>query len=866
MKVSGNTVTGQVYSLQKAADSQIFSNCENADRTTVNGYYQPQFGFTADLGGQYIENTDNGDEHCYREGDNIYVMFPSGDTKELDLAKLVNISKYSGQDLGQVITCKDESGKTVQVTDNKVSLSDAGKYIVTYSVTDTVFFDKDGKQITNTLKYSWDVTLNVSLKDTSVPDARFEFNATKQKMGYYLKSSLFDSSVYQYLPFLAGLKIYDYNGKTEYLRFDGDNNYAKVAQITVTNKYSGNDALVEVKLTDGGIITMQFLARADSGGGSTYTGSIKTSNNVIYFVNDGTTSKKDSTTTDAYWYVDYYKFTGNNGVTVQSGQQTFNSTGSSASTPSGIFNTTIKYTVTYDANGGKCGQTTGYATSASTAVTLPTPTRGGYIFAGWYTASTGGTRVGGAQEAYTPSANITLYAQWGKPCTVTYDANSGSCDTASAKYTGEALTLPAATREGYWFIGWYDAANGGNKIGDAGAKYNPTSEITLYAHWQKAIKYTVTYNANGGSCGTSSATYQGSALTLPTPTRTGYTFNGWYTAASGGSKIGAAGASYTPSADITVYAQWTQNEYTITVSTNNATVTGVTNGQKAHYGDNMSVTVSFSKNNSKSLTVKDENGTTILSKSSDGTHSFTMPASNVTISASSSGSCVTPDTLVTLADGTQKRIDELTHNDVLKVWDFEKGEYSDAPIAVIRNHGVENNTIVTLKFSDGTVTKVGNEHGYYDKNLRKFVAINGSNASKYIGHSFVKAIGEEYETVVLEDVVVEETKTEVWSLLTVGHYNFITDGIFSISSSIRGIEYLSPFEHNEKMRIDAEKKQQDIEKYGLYTYEDFDGILTKEQFDALNMSQIKVSVEKGIITWDDLMSVIEIEVFSPEGI
>ena len=103
-------------------------------------------------------------------------------------------------------------------------------------------------------------------------------------------------------------------------------------------------------------------------------------------------------------------------------------------------------------------------------------------------------------------------------------------------------------------------------------------------------------------------------------------------------------------------------------------------------------------------------------------------------------------------------------------------------------------------------------------------------------------------------------------MLTAGHYNFITDGIFSISSSVRGLEYLSPFEHDDSLKIDEAKKQQDIEKYGLYTYEDFDGILTKEQFDALNMSQIKVSVGKGIITWEDLMYIIEIEVFSPEGI
>ncbi len=275
--------------------------------------------------------------------------------------------------------------------------------------------------------------------------------------------------------------------------------------------------------------------------------------------------------------------------------------------------------------------------------------------------------------------------------------------------------------------------------------------------------------------------------------------------------------------------------------------------------------------NNKPTATSSQNKCTITSVSYKGNNGSTVTNdTDVTVTwalgSSSGGGCVTPDTLVTLSDGSQKRIDELTHSDTLKVWDFEKGEYTTAPIAVIRNHGLENNTVVTLEFSDGTVTKVVNEHGYYNKDLKKFVAINANDAQAYIGHSFVKEADGSYETVVLENVTVEENEIEAWSLLTAGHYNFITDGIFSISSSVRGLEYLSPFEHNDSMQIDEIKKQQDVERYGMYTYEDFEGILTKEQFDALNMSQIKVSVGKGIITWEDLMYIIEIEVFSPEGI
>ena len=839
VEISG--VSGTVYSLKNATESQIYSDYANADKSTENGLYQPQFKYDSTLGNQYV--AEGGDEHCFREGDTIKVMFPSGDTKELDLAALVNIAKYSGQDLGLVITVKDSSGNDVTVTNGKITLSAIEEYTVTYTVIDTLFYDKDGNKVEDAdpHSYSWDVTISVSLKDTAVPDAYFAFDTTKQKMGYYKPTF---GNVIQYIPFLAGLKIYDYNGQTAYLRFDGDADFNKVASIEVTNKYSGNDALVVVKLTDGGVITLQLLARADSGGGSDYTGKIQTKNNIIYFVNNTGTSNKESTTTAAYWYVDYYKFTGNNGVAIQSAQQTFNSTGSSASTPSGSFSTTIKYTVTYDANEGNCGQATGYATSASEAVTLPTPTRSGYIFAGWYTAASGGTRVGGAGESYTPSADITLYAQWGKPCTVTYNANGGSCGTASEKYSGTALTLPTPTRDGYWFIGWYDAAEGGNKIGDAGTTYNPSGEITLYAHWQEKIEYTVNYNANGGTCGTESATYQGTALTLPTATKVGSKFLGW----SDGTKTYVAGESYTPSANVTLTAQWEKIAYTITVSTSNATVSGVTNGQTAYYGDTITFTVSYSKNSNKTTTVTDGNGNPVTTT---GSYTFTMPASDVTISASSKDSCVTGDTLVTLADGTQKRIDEVTFADKLLVWDFDKGVYTFANASIIENHGYDTNTVIELTFEDGTTIKVVNVHGFFDADLNKWVDIDAENAQSYIGHSFTQINGDTYKTVKLVSATVTTEYIEAWSILSADYYNCVLEGLFSITPP--ATEQLAFFEIGADMKYDAEAKQADIETYGLYTYEEFAHLLTEEQFEALNIAEIKVAVGKGLITYDEIL-------------
>ena len=396
------------------------------------------------------------------------------------------------------------------------------------------------------------------------------------------------------------------------------------------------------------------------------------------------------------------------------------------------------YIVSYDANGGSCAT----ASENASSVALPTPTRDGYTFNGWYTAATGGTLVGAAGDSYAPSADITLYAQWtenavdpgdcktyvlwhnasdapqngieqssrftfaeslkgsnglteenvmtiaGKDYTAskrsssfastfsfsvtnnntatlylhikrggsdrvihvsngsleykitldvegykTYsisDLSSGEwtvtccdkkgeagksyyvamlglyeCSVVSTPCTnpvvttqpantailvGEATLLACAADKGsyQWYNATENTAAGTGAAGtmvSAGAGYNAggwttpifatagsysyycvitdgecsvqTNTVTVMVNSASLPTYTVTYDANGGSCSTTSE--NASSVALPTPTRDGYTFNGWYTAATGGTLVGAAGDSYTPSADITLYAQWTAN-------------------------------------------------------------------------------------------------------------------------------------------------------------------------------------------------------------------------------------------------------------------------------------------------------------------
>ena len=141
--------------------------------------------------------------------------------------------------------------------------------------------------------------------------------------------------------------------------------------------------------------------------------------------------------------------------------------------------------------------------------------------------------------------------------TVTLNANGGSVSSKSVTVTekGTYPELPAPTREGYEFAGWYTAASGGKKVakGDAIAS---NSNHTLYAYWN-GKEHTITFDANGGTVSqTSKKTALGAAYgELPTAERDGYTFNGWFTAAVGGKRI-SSDAKYSINGDQTLYAHW----------------------------------------------------------------------------------------------------------------------------------------------------------------------------------------------------------------------------------------------------------------------------------------------------------------------
>ncbi len=227
-----------------------------------------------------------------------------------------------------------------------------------------------------------------------------------------------------------------------------------------------------------------------------------------------------------------------------------------------------------------------------------------------------------------------------------------------------------------------------------------------------------------------------------------------------------------------------------------------------------------------------------------------------TLKEASSG-CVTGDTLVTLADGSQKRIDEITVEDKLLVWDFYNGDYDAVSPAIIFDHGCGNNAVIKLKFEDGTELKVVNLHQIYDITENKFVNVDVDTVESLKGHEFVKMDGEAYQYVKLSDYEISEEYVDAYGIISAKHYNIIAEGILTTDFEPQDYGLFNYFEVANDLTFDLEKMDSDVEKYGLYTYEDFEGYLTPELFELFNVKYMKVAVGKGQYTYEGILGLIE---------
>ena len=242
-----------------------------------------------------------------------------------------------------------------------------------------------------------------------------------------------------------------------------------------------------------------------------------------------------------------------------------------------------KYSISYEYNGGtKIGEKdnpTSYTITSS--ITLAAPGRTGYKFQGWYTDTNYKNKI---TKISGRTGNLNLYAKWSaRRYQVAFDARGGNKVNENFKvaYNSTFGKLPSSKRKDYKFEGWFTKKKGGIKV-TAKTKVTITGNITLYAHW-KPINYTLSYYANvEGMTNSNRGSYniETRDFTLTEPTLQGYTFDGWY-ADKAYKKKANINVKKEYRKDITFYAKFTENTYTLQYDPNGGT--GTMNSVKCTY-------------------------------------------------------------------------------------------------------------------------------------------------------------------------------------------------------------------------------------------------------------------------------------------
>ena len=231
---------------------------------------------------------------------------------------------------------------------------------------------------------------------------------------------------------------------------------------------------------------------------------------------------------------------------------------------------------------------------------------------------------------------------------------------------------------------------------------------------------------------------------------------------------------------------------------------------------------------------------------------YSMEDSTQYNQSSSGGTCIAEGSMITLADGSKKAVEDLRKGDVVMAFDHITGKVVYRTINIVGKTYADSYYRNIFIFDDGTELNAINEHGIYDLDLNMYVNIGELNYHEYIGHRFVSidACGN-MGVKRLVDVVTTIESGYKYDIVTNETLNYVVEDTLSVSHEL--VTIMNSFAFGDNMVYDAEAMNADIAEYGLYTYEDFAQYCEREVFEQYNMAMMKVGVGKGLYTYEHLV-------------
>jgi hypothetical protein len=300
-------------------------------------------------------------------------------------------------------------------------------------------------------------------------------------------------------------------------------------------------------------------------------------------------------------------------------------------------------------------------------------------------------------------------------------------------------------------------------------------------------------------------------------------------------------AETTPQFNVGVSDPSGQNKTISTITTSNTTV-------KIRSGYYVGITRTTTKGNDETVTIT-MNGTT------EALDTPFIVSGDITMAIKYDGTpkkCLIAGTLITMADGSSKRVEDVHAGDLLRVFNHETGKIETSSVVFNDVEPEKTYVFVNCLFSNGSLVKVQYEHGFFNIEENKYVYIREDNYANYIGKRFVTfdANGNRENLTLTKAYLTTET-AKLYSPVTAKTLNYFVEGVLSMPGGVPGLFNIFDVDPL-TLKYDEAKKESDIAKYGLLNLADFGGAITQSMFDAFNGQYLGVAVGKGLLTWDDI--------------
>lgn len=228
--------------------------------------------------------------------------------------------------------------------------------------------------------------------------------------------------------------------------------------------------------------------------------------------------------------------------------------------------------------------------------------------------------------------------------------------------------------------------------------------------------------------------------------------------------------------------------------------------------------------------------------------------SSINIQIEKGETCILPGTKILLGNNKYVDVETLKLNDIVKVFDFVTGTFINRKIAYFKEIFEAEVDVTRVMFDDGTYIDTNGGQSYFDIDKKEYFNIEYYD-KKFINIKVLAYFNGKIGEKTIKDIIVYRKRTKLYEIVTEYNYNFVANGVVTVEPSLGSTNI---FKINDDFKYDLPSMLNDINTYGLYKYEDVKDFMTEHQFEIYNVKYFKIAVGKGLTTFEEMRSIVEV--------